>query len=348
MTVDIPSLILAIVLDFSVYLMVVVSLNVEIGLTGVPNFGRVLAYAGGAFVTGAIPGRILQLVYGVQGDYILNNPSVIAEINYKLLQQPLMALAVLILTLILAGTVGAALGYISSYPALRLREDYLGILLLIAGTSLVVVGITYPPIVGGTVGVQVPAVFNALLGQGPSLYYKISIVLLSFSLAMLILFHLISNSPMGRAFRAVRENEDLVGVLGRDIGVIRGKAMALGGFLAGVAGSLYAFYIGSVFAAAFDNLTWSFNPYLMLVLGGAGTSLGAVLGALVYSTLYHVIDLYKQTLSYYLHFDAVWLQYMLFGLILTLILIIRPQGIVVEKAKPLVKPRSKDEEKSTS
>jgi Branched-chain amino acid transport system / permease component. len=67
MTVDIPSLILAIVLDFSVYLMVVVSLNVEIGLTGVPNFGRVLAYAGGAFVTGAIPGRILQLVYGVQG-----------------------------------------------------------------------------------------------------------------------------------------------------------------------------------------------------------------------------------------------------------------------------------------
>jgi ABC-type branched-chain amino acid transport system, permease component len=328
--------------------MVVISLNVEIGLTGVPNFGRVLAYAGGAFIAGAIPGRILQLIYGLHSDYILNNPSVIAEINDKLLQQPLMALAILILTLILAGIVGAALGYISSYPALRLREDYLGILLLVAGTSLVVIGITYPPIVGGTVGVQVPAVFNALLGQGSSLYYKISIVLLAFSLVMLLLFNLTSNSPMGRVFRAVRENEDLVEVLGRDIGVIRGKAMALGGFLAGIAGSLYAFYIGSVFASAFDNLTWSFNPYLMLVLGGAGTSIGAMLGALIYSTLYHVIDLYKQTIGYYLHFDAVWLQYMLFGLILTIILIIRPQGIVVEKAKPLVKPKAKDEEKLTS
>jgi len=348
MAVDISSLILAIVLDFSVYLMVVISLNVEIGLTGVPNFGRVLAYAGGAFIAGAIPGRILQLIYGLHSDYILNNPSVIAEINDKLLQQPLMALAILILTLILAGIVGAALGYISSYPALRLREDYLGILLLVAGTSLVVIGITYPPIVGGTVGVQVPAVFNALLGQGSSLYYKISIVLLAFSLVMLLLFNLTSNSPMGRVFRAVRENEDLVEVLGRDIGVIRGKAMALGGFLAGIAGSLYAFYIGSVFASAFDNLTWSFNPYLMLVLGGAGTSIGAMLGALIYSTLYHVIDLYKQTIGYYLHFDAVWLQYMLFGLILTIILIIRPQGIVVEKAKPLVKPKAKDEEKLTS
>ncbi|ACP36578.1 inner-membrane translocator [Sulfolobus islandicus Y.G.57.14] len=348
MAVDISSLILAIVLDFSVYLMVVISLNVEIGLTGVPNFGRVLAYAGGAFIAGAIPGRILQLIYGLHSDYILNNPSVIAEINDKLLQQPLMALAILILTLILAGIVGAALGYISSYPALRLREDYLGILLLVAGTSLVVIGITYPPIVGGTVGVQVPAVFNALLGQGSSLYYKISIVLLAFSLVMLLLFNLTSNSPMGRVFRAVRENEDLVEVLGRDIGVIRGKAMALGGFLAGIAGSLYAFYIGSVFAGAFDNLTWSFNPYLMLVLGGAGTSIGAMLGALIYSTLYHVIDLYKQTIGYYLHFDAVWLQYMLFGLILTIILIIRPQGIVVEKAKPLVKPKAKDEEKLTS
>ncbi|WP_009992606.1 branched-chain amino acid ABC transporter permease, partial [Saccharolobus solfataricus] len=169
------------------------------------------------------------------------------------------------------------------------------------------------------------------------------ILLLVFSLIMLLLFNLISNSPMGRAFRAVRENEDLVEVLGRDIGVIRGKAMALGGFLAGVAGSLYAFYIGSVFAGAFDNLTWSFNPYLMLILGGAGTSIGALLGALIYSTLYHVIDLYKQTIGYYLHFDAVWLQYMLFGLVLTIILILRPQGIVVEKAKPLVKPKAKDQ-----
>lgn len=77
----------------------------------------------------------------------------------------------------------------------------------------------------------------------------------------------------------------------------------------------------------------------MLVLGGAGTSIGSVVGVLIYSVLYHLIDIYKQNLSYYLHFDPVWLQYMLFGLIITIILILRPQGVIKEKPKILVKPK---------
>jgi branched-chain amino acid transport system permease protein len=339
MPLDVLSLILAIVLDFSVYLMIVVSLNIEIGLAGVPNFGRVLAYAGGAFVTGSIPGRLLAKLFGISGNYILLNPTIVGEINIKLSNQPLLALSVLVFSLVISGVIGAVLGYLSSYPALRLKEDYLGIMLLVVGTSLVIIGTAYPPLVGGTVGVQVPAVFNALLGQGSVLYYKIAIVLLAFSLVMLFVFTIISNSPMGRVFRAVRENEELIQSLGRDIGSVRGKAMAIGGFFAGVAGSLYAFYIGSVFAAAFDNVTWSFNPYLMLVLGGAGTFLGAIIGVLTYSTLYHIIDIYKQPLSYYLHFDPVWLQYMIFGVVITVILVLRPQGVIVENPKALLKPK---------
>ncbi|MEM0104901.1 MAG: branched-chain amino acid ABC transporter permease [Candidatus Methanomethylicia archaeon] len=337
MSLDIQSLILAIILDFSVYLMVVISLNIEIGLTGIPNFGRVLAYAGGAFVAGAIPGRLLAQIYGIKGDYISLNPIIVGEINNKLSNEPLLALSMLIFTLILAGLIGAILGYLSSYPALRLREDYLGIMLLVVGTSLVIIGTTYPPIVGGTVGVQVPALLVTLLGKGPGFYFRVAVVLLSFALIMLLIFNIISNSPMGRVFRAVRENEDLVEVLGRDIGIIRGNAMALGGFFAGISGALYVFYIGSVYAPAFDNLTWSFYPYLMLVLGGAGTSLGSIIGVLVYSSLYHIIDIYKQPLANYLHFDAVWLQYMLFGIIIIIILIIRPQGIIKEKPRPLIK-----------
>jgi len=336
---DILALILAIILDFSIYLMIAISLNVEIGLTGIPNFGRVLAYAGGAFVAGAVPGRIMAAIYGIKGDYIISNPTIVGQINLKLLNEPLTALLLLIVTLIIAGVVGAVLGYISSYPALRLREDYLAILLLVAGTSLVIIGINYPPLVGGTVGVQVPAVFSALLGRGSELYYRIAIVLLAFALLMLLIFNLISNSPMGRILRAIRENEDLVEYLGRDLGVVRGKVMALGGFLAGVAGALYAFYVGSVYAAAFDNLTWSFNPYLMLVLGGAGTSIGAIVGTLFYSVLYHIIDIYKDELGAFLHFDPIWLQFALFGTILVVVLILRPKGIFQERPKILVKPK---------
>ncbi|MEM0373478.1 MAG: branched-chain amino acid ABC transporter permease [Sulfolobaceae archaeon] len=336
---DILSLLLAITLDFSIYLMIAISLNIEIGLTGVPNFGRVLAYAGGAFVAGSVPGRIMAAVYGIKGDYIVFNPTIVGEINLRLVNEPLIAFLLLLLTLAIAGLIGAALGYISSYPALRLREDYLGILLLVVGTSLVVIGINYPPLVGGTVGVQVPAVFVALLGQGSVLYYRLAIVLLAFALLMLLIFNLISNSPMGRVLRAVRENEDLIESLGRDIGVIRGKAMALGGFFAGIAGALYAFYVGSVYAGSFDNLTWSFIPYLMLVLGGAGTSIGAIVGTLFYSTLYHLIDIYKDEIGAFLHFDPIWLQYALFGTILVVILILRPKGIFQEKSRILVKPK---------
>lgn len=334
---DFTLLILAIILDFSIYLMVLISMNVEVGLTGVPNFGRVLAIAGGAFFTGAVPGRLLAYFLNIQGDYIQNNPYIVSEINNKLQHDLLLAIGILAFSLIFSGLIGALLGYLSSYPALKLKEDYLGIALLITGTSLVVVGINYPPLIGGTLGVEVPGVFPALLGSGRELYWRIAIVLLMFSLLMTLFYHFISESPLGRALRAVRENEDLAKVLGRDIATLRGEAMAMGGFMAGIAGSLYAFYVGSVYAQAYDNITWSFIPYMMLVLGGAGTSYGAIAGALTYATAFHIIDAYKQQLGSLLHFDPIWLQYMLLGMAITVILIARPTGIFEEKPKPLIR-----------
>ncbi|AHC52638.1 hypothetical protein SUSAZ_10025 [Sulfolobus acidocaldarius SUSAZ] len=77
----------------------------------------------------------------------------------------------------------------------------------------------------------------------------------------------------------------------------------------------------------------------MLVLGGAGTTLGAVIGTLVYTTLCHLVDIYKQQLGSILNFDPVWLQYILFGLLLTVLLVLRPEGIYPEKNRSLLKPK---------
>jgi len=336
---DFSTFFITILLDLSIYLLIVISMNLEVGLTGIPNFGRVLAIVGGVFVTGAIPGRILMLIYNIQGDYINSNAQIVNLINAQLFHDKLTSILVLIMTVLISALIGSALGFMSSYPALRLREDYLAIMLLIAGTSLVIIGINYSAIVGGTLGVQIPAIYPSLLGQGDTLYINIAIIHSILAFLFLMIFNLISNSPMGRIMRAVRENENLVVVLGRDLKSIRGKAMALGGGIAGIAGSLYSFYLGSVFAGGFDNITWSFYPYLMLILGGAGTTLGSILGVLSFIITFRLLDIYKDILGGLLHFDPVWLQYMLFGIIIIIILIYRPSGIIRERARPLLKPK---------
>ncbi|MCJ7608652.1 branched-chain amino acid ABC transporter permease, partial [Candidatus Bathyarchaeota archaeon] len=72
------------------------SLNLEMGYGGVPNFGKVLVVAGGAFVAGWFPGRLLAMMYGVNPsiDYISRNGLVMALVNARLGQEPLTAILV--------------------------------------------------------------------------------------------------------------------------------------------------------------------------------------------------------------------------------------------------------------
>jgi len=117
---------------YAIYLIVALSLNFEYGYTGVPNFGKVLAVAGGAFTVAFFPGRLVAFIFGIGSGmgYISDNTAVVTEVNNFLVKSPAISLLIFFTTIIVAGAVGAFLGLISCYPAIRLREDYLAITLL--------------------------------------------------------------------------------------------------------------------------------------------------------------------------------------------------------------------------
>jgi len=116
-----------------------------------------LPVAGGAFVAGYFPGRFAAWLFGINPglDYVNNNSQVLNLVSVGLRQDVPLSIGLFLVTLVLAVLVGALLGYAASFPAIRLREDYLAITLLAMAEGIRVIGNNYSPIVGGTLGVGV-------------------------------------------------------------------------------------------------------------------------------------------------------------------------------------------------
>ncbi|MEM2757006.1 MAG: branched-chain amino acid ABC transporter permease, partial [Sulfolobales archaeon] len=141
----VPPVVLYILVDFSVYLIVTLSLNIEAGYAGLPQFGRVLAVITGALVAGAIPGRILAALYGypygAEYAYYEFNYKIVNDINSILENSPILSIGIFLITLLIAMALGAAIGYLTSRPAIRLKEAYLGITLLAMGDVVMLISL---------------------------------------------------------------------------------------------------------------------------------------------------------------------------------------------------------------
>ncbi len=328
----IPPIVLYILVDFSVYLIITLSLNMEAGYAGLPQFGRVLSVITGALVAGAIPGRILALLYGYPhgAEYASYefNYRIVNELNIILEQSPLLSIGVFLLTLIMAMMLGAAVGYVTSRPAIRLKEAYLGITLLAMGDVVMLISLYYSPIIGGTTGVMVPDPFRWV---GPYRFTAATLVLLTLSIVVLIVVERLTKSPFGRALRAMRDSEVAITVYGRDIARLRTYALIVGASIAALGGALYTFYTGGCIASTYTRLTWTFWPWAFMMLGGTGNNVGVVLGVLLFVIVKTFIVTYRGVLAPYVPFDPVWLEYTFVGMAIILIAMFRPQGIIPER-----------------
>jgi len=315
---------------FAVYLIVSLSLNLEFGYTGIPNFGKLLAVAGGAFAVGFFPGRMVAWLLGIgQGlDYIAHNAEIVTQVTQVLENDPAFALALFSATLVIAGIIGAVLGFIACYPAIRLREDYLGITLLAMGEAIRVIGYNYPPIIGGTLGVMVPDPFA---WAGELRYTVVSLVILGVSILVLFYLERLVRTPLGRMLRAIRDNENVAESLGKDVTRIRMKTLIISSVIGSIGGALYAFYTGGVISTAYHRASWTFWPWVMVILGGAANNMGAMLGTFAFVTVRKFIIFYKDQLTPFVPFSVVWLDFLLLGVSLVLIQMYRPEGIVSEK-----------------
>ncbi len=141
--------------------------------------------------------------------------------------------------------------------------------------------------------------------------------------------------------RSVRDNEVAAEALGKDATQIRIKIIMVSAGLAAIGGALYAFYVGGTIAFAYDRASWTFWPFLMILIGGLANNKGVIIGTLLFVTLRKFIIFFKDSFQGYVPFDVVWLDFLLLGIILLAILLYRPQGIFVEKPTPTISANGK-------
>ncbi|RDD53897.1 MAG: branched-chain amino acid ABC transporter permease [Candidatus Korarchaeota archaeon NZ13-K] len=336
-------LFLSIIVNFSIFLIVTLSLNLEVGIAGIPQFGRVLAVLAGAIGAGSIAGRLMALYYGLPwgGDYadVFTNLRIVEEMNRRLSSSPLESILMLVLSLAVAALMGGIIGYLASYPAIRLREAYLGITLLTFGEALQTVVKYYDPIAGGTEGITVPDVFR-FVGAGQARFIFSAAVILCVAMMVYIYLQLLIRSPFGRSLKAMRDMEMAARAFGKDIVKLRSQALIIGGSVAALGGALWTLYTMSLKAYTYNRVTWTFWPWAFMMLGGAGNNMGILVGTLAFSTIRSLIFAYKTTLESLIPINPNWLEYILIGLTIVLIAMFRPQGLLPERPElPLSRGR---------
>jgi branched-chain amino acid transport system permease protein len=219
------------------------------------------------------------------------------------------------LAFVLAGAVTVAIGLPLGWVSLRLRGHYFSIFTLCVGTIMFLVIEKWESMTHGTVGIMgipAPAAIGPLTFDTPlSLYY----LMLAFLVLGIWVMRRIVNSLLGRTFEAIRNGDDLAEALG--VNLMRNKLLAflLSVLYAGLAGALYAAFVRFI-GPDLAGAEHAFDMTMYMLIGGLGTLLGPLLGALMVPW----ITQYLQFLQEY--------RFLIFGPILIALVIFLPQGLV--------------------
>lgn len=320
---------------YALYLAISLSLNLEFGYAGIPNFGKVLFIAGGAAFAGSVSGRLAAWFFGVGGnlDFVTFNARIITQVNTLLVGDPVFAVELVVIALLVAALIGGLLGVLASYPALRLREDYLGMLLLGVAQFFNVVLRTYTPLIGGAQPILVPDPYAYWSTVGTGIRdFVATLVMVGFAVIVYVYVERVARSPLGRTLRAMRDNENASAALGKDNAKMRRNVLVVASAIAAMAGALYTFSVASVEYDTWTRFAWTFWPFLIVIIGGAANNSGVALGTFFFSLTLKGLQQEQPNLQKYIFFDANWLQDLLFAGLLIVILFLRPEGILREKS----------------
>jgi branched-chain amino acid transport system permease protein len=160
----------------------------------------------------------------------------------------------------------------------------------------------------------------------------LGIVLAVLALAWLALERLVA-SPWGRVLRAIREDEPAAASLGKRAGAFRLQSFILGCVLMGLGGALYAHFVGYIAPEDFLPIL-TFQIWAMLIVGGSGNNLGAVLGAFLVWAIWSLTGgMIRELLPAAEQARGAALQVVLIGTLIAAILVLRPRGLLGERAR---------------
>jgi branched-chain amino acid transport system permease protein len=291
-----------VVVIISLYILMGLGLNITLGFAGLLDLGFVAFYAIGAYTMG------LLTSYGPFG-----------------LQHIPFWVAVPIAVL-----VAMAFGAILGLPVLGIRGDYLAIatlgfgeiVRLLAGSDFLapvfggpqgIIGIQKPclGILGDFVKVDVPRACTGIEFGGPKEIYYIAVVS-----AIIIAFVAwrLRESRLGRAWMAIREDEDVAEALGINLVQTKLLAYMLGAAFAGLGGAIFTVLVGSIFATSMQLIV-SINVVALIIVGGMGSIPGVIVGAIA---LIGLPELLREVSEF---------RYLIYGLTLIVMMVTKPEGL---------------------
>lgn len=233
-----------------------------------------------------------------------------------------------------AMVVGGIAAALTGMATLRLRSDYLAITTFGVAVVVQLVALNAQKLTGGPFGIGfIPRPFGGL-AETPLLFNfsNLAVVSVVTLIAYLALEHL-SRSPWGRVLKALREDERAAISLGKSARFYRVQAFAVGGAIMALAGALQAHFTGFI---APDNYLpiLTFQVWVMLIVGGSGSNLGAVIGSILVwaiwagsGTLTSILFPPEQQAR------AAALQIAAIGVMLCVILLIRPNGLLGDRPR---------------
>ncbi|MFK4791455.1 branched-chain amino acid ABC transporter permease [Microbacterium sp. ZW T5_56] len=256
-------------------------------------------------------------------------------------------------TAMLVGMLAAAVfAVVMGIPTLRLRADYLAIVTIAAAEIVRYLFLTesFTDFTAGSGGLSgyARAFIDASplaalpsdmrIGFGPFSYTPSQLSTILFGLFMLaiaiLLVWALMRSPWGRVIKGIREDEDAVRSLGKNVFAYKMQSLIIGGVIAAVGGIVWV--MGSATSPGLYTTSTTFQIWTMLLLGGAATIFGPALGAVIYLVAQSFLSgllsgLAKAGLLPFTDSQAKVLVLILLGLVLMLIVIFRPQGILGNK-----------------
>jgi branched-chain amino acid transport system permease protein len=315
------------------YVMMALGLNIVVGFAGLLDLGYVAFFAIGAHVAAHFGSAFWANVADGGGIALfVGEPAAsMAGIHFNFL-------IILVLAIVATTVAGVLIGV----PTLRLRGDYVGIVTLAFGEIIGQVASNGRDIeflggslTGGTNGmpgidrIDLPFLerFGAL-DLRPWYWFALALVAL-----MLYVNFRLRDSRVGRAWIAMRDDEGAAQSAG--VPIVRTKLLAygIGAALGGVSGAFLASYLSTVDP---NQITFSFSIFIlaMVVLGGLGSIWGVVVGAIVLSTINNYLlprVLYDLPGNVGLDFDLSQVSSGIYGFLLVMIMLLRPEGLLPER-----------------
>ncbi|MDE3134855.1 MAG: branched-chain amino acid ABC transporter permease [Acidobacteriota bacterium] len=313
------------------YVVMALGLNVVVGFAGLLDLGYVAFYAFGAYAVGWFASSFF-FAWHINVLTSVPSGSIGIHLNF-------------ILILICSVIVTSIAGMIIGLPTLRLRGDYIAIVTLAFGEiigTMVINGssIGIPggqTLTAGNLGISTldmpyfPGVGSfGLLNLRPWYW-----LILGITLFVLFVCRRLRDSRLGRAWIALREDE--VAAVSMGIPLVKTKLLAygIGAAFGGMSGVFLADFDQTVNASQFAY-TFSIFVLSMVILGGLGSIPGAIIGALVISYInYYLIPDVLNTLphTFGLNFDLTDLSIGIYGFLLVIVMILRPQGLFPERRR---------------